>query len=138
MQDLAGPLVVVTSASEPKSIAVATTRASNFVNITVAITQGAGTYVASSKERVRTGQLINLVANGTTYTNLCIPGQSCRSTPQNLFEGDPVTGTYDVAAFNPAAGVLDITFHAVALPSVSGKPTCVIDGQLVTTGVSFP
>jgi len=82
------------------------------------------------------------VAPGQTV-EVCAIGHRCRQNLQvgvgpSLFinVGRGVAGTVTVAEFEPAAGRMNVTFNAVTLPMNQGAGQCVVNGSLITTGLT--
>lgn len=75
--------------------------------------------------------------------DVCAIGRRCAQNLQVgvgqstfLNHGRGVGGTITVTEFAPAAGRMNVTFHAARLPLHQGDGECVVDGTLVTTGIS--
>lgn len=116
-----GDLVV---AANSESVAISTITAP-ISNIQFDLHQTSGSIALSTPERVRTGDVVNLVSQNTTWTNA--------STQQP----DTISGTLTVNHYEEQAGVLDLAFSNVVLENVQDHSLCTINGTLTTTGTSF-
>lgn len=122
--DFGGDLVV----SYNGSIAVGSLRSSALTSSLQFDLDGPGTMALSSRHRVDTQQVVNLVILPTTWTNL--------STDPNVLSGtapDPIGGTLVVREYVPSAGRLDIDFLQVTLANTTTGGVCRIDGNLRAT-----
>jgi hypothetical protein len=119
--DYSQHLVVATNSD---SMAVSTTTAP-LSSIQLSLTEMSGTVQLSTQERVATGDVINLVTGGTTWTNVST------STP------DSISGSIVIHDYRQSEGIADIDFDAVVLANVQSEAPCTIDGNLTTTGTSF-
>lgn len=84
-----------------------------------------GAVALSTQERVQSGDVIDLVADGETYTNV------------SSVMPDPISGTLTINQYNIGAGLLDLAFDHVVLEGVEDHALCTISGTLKTTGLSF-
>ncbi len=111
--------------SDSGSVAVSTTQGAGFASIQFDLQQSQGEIMLSTSERVANGDIVNLVAAGTTWTNISDDAV------------DPIDGDLDIFAYQESAGVIDLLFDNVVLQNVSDDSLCGIDGALVTFGTSF-
>lgn len=89
---------------------------------------GTGTDVLSSQHRIQTGEVINLVIGGTTWTNI--------STDADVITGnapDPIGGTLVVTDYAPSAGRIDAVFTNVTLADTQAGSVCRINGTATAT-----
>lgn len=84
---------------------------------------GEGTMMLSTQHRVDTGNVINMVDNLGTWTN--IDGDSFGN------EVDRISGTLVVENWNPSQGQASFTFQDVSLLHVSNGNVCTINGTIV-------
>ncbi len=75
--------------------------------------------------------------------DVCTLGRRCQQNLQvgvgpSVFinTGRGVSGTVTATEFAPAEGRMNVTFNAVTLPMNQGAGQCVINGSIVTTGLS--
>jgi hypothetical protein len=96
--------------------------------------------VLSSTQRSQSSNsvVINVFAGGTTYTNFCNPSPTGCSfdAASNKWLNDPVSGTFQIKAYDPHQGKLDVVFTNVVVQAVSGSATCKVSGTLVTKRLS--
>jgi hypothetical protein len=116
-----GDLVVV---SNQESVAISTTVAP-ISSLQFDLHQTSGTIQVSTAQRIATGDVINLVTDNSTWTNIS------SQMP------DPISGTLTITTYEEQAGVLDLTFDGVVLENVQGMGLCTIDGTVTSTGTSF-
>ncbi len=128
---------------ELESVVVATTRDSiglanaqrpNDGSLVVQLPSGVGELTLSTKGRSTSGDIVNLIAGGLTYTNLCKsgPGGCSYDTASETWNDDPIGGTIEVAVFEPEKGRLDMTLTNVRLQSFTTGDLCTIDGTVRT------
>lgn len=84
-----------------------------------------GTIQVSTPERVETGDVINLLSNGVTWTNIS------SAMP------DPIKGSLQILDYDEPAGVADLEFTNVVVENVSSHALCTINGTLKSTGKTF-
>lgn len=116
-----GDLVVV---SNQESVAISTTVAP-ISSLQLDLHRTSGTIQISTAQRIATGDVINLVTDNSTWTNIS------SQMP------DPIGGTLTITTYEEQAGVLDLTFDGVVLENVQGLGLCTIDGTVTSTGTSF-
>jgi hypothetical protein len=119
--DFSGAVVVV---SNQDSVAVSTTQ-QPLSSIQLVLHETSGSVQLSTQERVATGDVINVIANSTTWTNV--------STQMP----DTIKGTLKVNHYDQTGGVIDLGFSGVVLENVQDHSLCHVDGTLVTTGKNF-
>ncbi|MCB9602174.1 MAG: hypothetical protein H6722_14095 [Sandaracinus sp.] len=116
-----------------ESVAVSATSGGGLTgSVQVALDGLSGTQMLSSRHRVDTGAVINVIV-GTTWTNLA------RDSGPVLSGGapDPIGGTLRIDAYDRGAAILDLTFVGVTLQNPSDGMVCRVDGRLQTFGPSF-
>jgi hypothetical protein len=92
-------------------------------SIQLALQGASGLQQLSTQHRVNTGIVINLIDDGTTWTNIA------------SFEPDPVGGTLDIVHNDQGAGIVEVSFSGTTLVLLGTEPSyCVIDGTLETFG----
>lgn len=114
-------LVVV---ADQDSMAIATAD-QPFFSIQLALEHTGGVLALSSAQRIADGDVINIVSQGTTWTNLSA------TTP------DPIDGQLTITTYRQLDGVVDLTFTGVVLENVQDESLCTVNGRLVTLGTSF-
>ena len=82
----------------------------------------------SSKHRVDSKAVINVMAGTTMWTNMALDAASALGSGD-----DPIGGTLRIDAFDGSRGVVDVTFSGVTLQNQSDG-TLIIDGRLRTSG----
>lgn len=88
-----------------------------------------GTQELSTKHRISSKAVINVVANNAVWTNMARGG---------VKKGrDPIGGSVDIDAFDGATGVADVTFNNVTLQNPADGTICTLDGRLQTFGVGM-
>ncbi len=125
--DFSGEIVV----SYNGSIAVGSVRQSSLTSSLQFDLNGTGTMTLSSRHRIDTGQVVNLVILPTTWTNL--------STDSDVITGnapDPIGGTLVVREYVPSAGRIDVDFVQVTLANTTTGGVCRINGNLRATRLS--
>jgi hypothetical protein len=110
-------------------------------SVQVALTVDAPeTFVLSTTQRTQSSNavVINVLAGGTTYTNLCSSSASgCHyDATSSTWLDDPVSGTFVVNTYDPQHGKLDVAFTNVTLQAAGGSALCKVNGTLVTKRLS--
>lgn len=119
--DFSGKVIVATNAD---SIAV-TTAQSPLSSIQLSLHETAGSIQLSTPQRVATGDVINVIASSTTWTNA------------STMMPDTIKGTVVINHYDQTAGIIDLDFTGVVLENVQDHSLCNVDGSLVTTGKDF-
>lgn len=125
-----GDVVVVRNSD---SIAVSATEGGALTgSVQLDLMEGTGTYELSTRHRVDTGSVVNVIVS-TTWTNIAMDSGAV------LGEGapDPIEGQLVVRAYDEAAGVIDMDFVGVVLQNPSDGTLCRIEGTLETFRLSF-
>lgn len=118
--DFSGMIVV---ASNADSVAVSAT--GNFSSVQLALQDPPASIAISTAERVANGDVINVVSQNTTWSNI----SSARP--------DPIGGTLVVNDYQEQAGIFDVVFQNVVLENVQNQSLCTVNGSLKAFGTSF-
>jgi len=127
--------MVVTNSPTYDTLAVSNSISPGAGNITVRLQSGKKSLVLSTAARVEDGDLLNIMAGGVVYTNVCNGGvaNGCTYDPDSgTYADDPVKGTIHVAAYRPEDGVMDLELTNVALQATSTAALCRVSGRLRT------
>jgi hypothetical protein len=118
----AGRELVVVSNNE--SVAISST-SQPFISIQLDLHQSSGAIDLSTAQRIASGDVINVVSQSTTWTNI------------SSQQPDPIDGRLVIDDYQEQAGIMDLTFQDVVLENVQDGSLCTVDGTLITTGTSF-
>lgn len=88
-----------------------------------------GTQELSTKHRISSKAVINVVANNAVWTNMAKGGAKKGK--------DTIGGTLDIDAFDGATGVADVTFTDVTLQNPADGSICTLNGRLQTFGTGM-
>ena len=95
-------------------------------SIQVSLQSATGLQTLSTQHRVDTGIVINLIDDGTTWTNIA------------SFQPDPVTGTMNIVENAQSEGRVDLVFSGATLVLTGTQPSyCVLSGTVQTYGPYF-
>ena len=125
--DFGGDLVVTANA---ESIAVGSLRGGALAaSLQLALAEPPGTIALSTRHRVDSGTVINLVID-STWTNIARDSGGVLGGSV----ADPIGGQLVVRAHDRAAARLDVDFVGVTLENPGTGVSCRIDGRLETLG----
>ena len=131
-------LDVVTNVESFDSIGIVNGSAPLDGDVQVALQNTSLTVVdLSTAERVGPPQndlVINVMAGGVIYTNLCNTNAGgCTYDPgTHSYDGDPIAGTFTINRYDPQNGKLDVAFDGVVLQSTSSSALCTVNGTLTS------
>lgn len=125
-------LVVATNMGAYDSIGVSNATAPGQGSVQIALVSEKRELSLSTKERTSDRDVVNVMAGGVVYTNLCnsTAGVCTYDPATTSWKNDPVTGKVSVRAYDPRSGTLDVTFDGVVLSSTRGAGLCRVSGRL--------
>jgi hypothetical protein len=125
-------LVVATNMGAYDSIGVSNATAPAQGSVQIALVSGKRELSLSTKDRTADRDVVNVMAGGVVYTNLCNSSAGgCAYDPATTsWKNDPVAGKVSVRAYDPRSGKLDVTFDGVVLSSTRGAGLCRVSGSL--------
>ncbi len=127
-------LVVATNTTAFDSLAIANASAPANGSFQIALSSPRGKVALSTSERTSGRDVINVMAGGVVFTNLCnVSAGGCTYEPESkTWRNDPVAGTVDVTDYDPRSGRLDVKLDNVVLQSTQGKGLCKLHGTVRT------
>lgn len=125
-------LVVATNMGAYDSIGVSNATSPGEGSVQIALVSGKRELSLSTKDRTADRDVVNVMAGGVVYTNLCNSsvGVCTYDAATTSWKNDPVTGKVSVRAYDPRSGTLDVTFDGVVLSSTRGPGLCRVSGRL--------
>lgn len=87
-----------------------------------------GTQALSTRHRISSKAVINVVGNNAVWTNMSKNGPKGKDT---------IGGTIDIDAFDSASGVSDISFNDVKLQNPADGTICTLNGRVQTFGIGM-
>ncbi len=128
-------LIVATNNGSYDSIAVTNASSPMSGSFQVQMVSAKKKLELSTRDRTTDRDVINVMAGGVVYTNLCnaSAGGCTYDAAEKNWRNDPVAGRIDVVAYDPRTGVLDVSLDGVVLQSTRGTGLCKLQGTVKTT-----
>lgn len=128
-------LIVATNNGSYDSIAVTNASAPMSGSFQVQMVSAKKKLELSTRDRTTDRDVINVMAGGVVYTNLCnaSAGGCAYDAAEKNWRNDPIAGRVDVVAYDPRTGVLEVSLDGVVLQSTRGTGLCKLQGTVKTT-----
>ncbi|MBL0196311.1 MAG: hypothetical protein IPQ09_19215 [Myxococcales bacterium] len=123
-------LVVATNTSSFDSIAVSNGASPTSGSFQLALSSGRRSFTLSTRDRTEQRDVMNLMAGGVVYTNLCNATTCAYDAATKSWRNDPIEGTVSVSAYEPRKGALEVKLSGVVLQAAQGRGLCRLDGTV--------
>ena len=123
-------LVVATNTSTFDSIAVSNAQAPMSGSFQLSLPSGRRSFTLSTRDRTEERDVLNLIAGGVVYTNLCNASTCAYDPATQSWRNDPIQGTVSVTTYEPRKGALEVKLTGVVLQAAQGRGLCRLDGTV--------
>lgn|GEM_PF-6927262 len=123
-------LVVATNTSTFDSIAVSNGQAPMSGSFQLALPSGRRSFTLSTRDRTEERDVLNVMAGGVVYTNLCNTTTCAYDAATKSWRNDPIEGTVTVSTYEPRKGALEVKLSGVVLQAAQGRGLCRLDGTV--------
>lgn len=125
-------LIVATNTGTYDSLSIANASAPMNGSFQAQMTSGKKKLELSTRERTEGHDVLNVMAGGVVYTNLCnsTSGACTFDATSKTWRNDAIEGRVDVRAYDPRTGAMDLVLDGVVLQSTQGRGLCKLQGTV--------
>jgi hypothetical protein len=126
-------LVVATNTGTYDSLSIANATSPTQGSLQFSMVSGRKKVALSTGDRTSARDVVNVMAGGMVYTNMCNTAGGCSYDPDTkTWKNDPVKGTIEVESYDPRTGVLEAKLDGVVLQAAGGGGLCKLQGTVRT------
>ncbi len=126
-------LVVATNTGTFDSLSIANATSPTQGSLQFSMVSGRKRVALSTGDRTSARDVVNVMAGGMVYTNMCNTAGGCSYDPETkTWKNDPVKGTIEVESYDPRTGVLEAKLDGVVLQAAGGGGLCKLQGTVRT------